>query len=179
MKSKAVLAARKVRLICLDVDGVLTDGLITFSEDISGDCTETKCFDVQDGHGIKLAQRAGYTVAFITGRESNIVARRAEELEVAIVKQGAKIKIHALIEILKDLKLKPEQVLYMGDDLVDIPVMRRVGLAVAPLNAIPDVKRYALFVTKKRGGNGAVREVIDWLLKTTGNWDSVTGVYFE
>lgn len=166
---------KKIKLVCMDVDGVLTDARIV----ISSDGTELKFFNVQDGHGIKLASRAGYTMAIITGRHSNIVNLRAAELGIDIVHQNAKNKLPVFEEILLSLNIQPEESLYMGDDLIDIPVMRQAGIAVAPANAVSEVKAIADHVTEKPGGQGAVREALEWLLKTAGHWEKVTARYFE
>jgi 3-deoxy-D-manno-octulosonate 8-phosphate phosphatase (KDO 8-P phosphatase) len=166
---------KKIKLLLLDVDGVMTDGRITY--DSAGG--ETKAFDVKDGHGLKLVQRAGIQVGIITGRQSSIVARRAAELGIELVYQGAKDKSLPFREILEKLALLPEEVAYVGDDVVDLPIMRQVGFAVTVADAVDDVKPYAHMVTKRCGGRGAVREVCDFLLKESGRWSAVTSHYFE
>ncbi len=165
----------RIKLLLLDVDGVMTDGRITY--DSEG--TETKSFDVKDGHGIKLLQRAGVQVGIITGRQSEIVDRRAKELGIEIVYQGAKNKDLPFKEILKKLGLEPEEVAYVGDDIVDLPVMRQVGFAATVADALDDVKPYAHMITTRRGGRGAVREICDFLLKESGRWPAVTQHYFK
>lgn len=165
----------KIKLLLLDVDGVMTDGRITY--DNAG--VETKSFDVKDGHGLKLLQRAGIKIGIITGRQSAVVARRAEELGIELVYQGAKDKLVPFNEILKKLKLLPEEVAYVGDDVVDLPVMRRVGFAVTVADAVDEVKPFAALVTDRKGGRGAVREICDFLLKNSGRWAAVTDRYFE
>lgn len=165
----------RIKLLLLDVDGVMTDGRITY--DSEG--TETKSFDVKDGHGIKLLQRAGVQVGIITGRQSEIVDRRAKELGIEIVYQGAKNKDLPFKEILKKLGLEPEEVAYVGDDIVDLPVMRQVGFAATVADAMDDVKPYAHMITTRRGGRGAVREICDFLLKESGRWPAVTQHYFK
>ncbi len=165
----------KIKLLLLDVDGVMTDGRITY--DSNGG--ESKSFDVKDGHGLKLLQRAGIQVGIITGRQSSIVARRAAELGIELVYQGAKDKSLPFWEILEKLALLPEEVAYVGDDVVDLPVMRQVGFAATVADAVDDVKPYAHMVTKRCGGRGAVREVCDFLLKESGRWSTVTRHYFE
>jgi 3-deoxy-D-manno-octulosonate 8-phosphate phosphatase (KDO 8-P phosphatase) len=165
---------KKIRLLLLDVDGVMTDGRIIF--DSAGG--ETKAFDVKDGHGLKLVQRAGIQVGIITGRQSNIVARRAAELGIELVFQGAKDKCLPFVEILQKLALTPEEVAYVGDDIVDIPVMQQVGFAATVADAIDEVKTYAHMVTKRSGGRGAVREICDFILKESGRWHAVTKRYF-
>ena len=165
----------KIRLLLLDVDGVMTDGRIIY-DDRGG---ETKAFDVKDGHGIKLLQRAGIRVGIITGRQSAVVDRRAQELGIELVYQGAKDKLVPFLEILQKTGLGVEQIAYMGDDLPDLPILRRVGFAVTVADALDDVRPHVHYVTQRPGGRGAVREVCDLLLKESGRWDSVSGRYFS
>ncbi|TLM68966.1 MAG: HAD family hydrolase [Deltaproteobacteria bacterium] len=165
----------KIRLLLLDVDGVMTDGRIIY-DDRGG---ETKAFDVKDGHGIKLLQRAGIRVGIITGRQSAVVDRRAQELGIELVYQGAKDKLVPFLEILQKTGLGVEQIAYMGDDLPDLPILRRVGFAVTVADALDDVRPHVHYVTQRPGGRGAVREVCDLLLKEGGRWDSVSGRYFS
>lgn len=165
----------KIKLLLLDVDGVMTDGRITY--DSNG--VESKSFDVKDGHGLKLLQRAGIEVGIITGRQSAVVTRRAEELGIELVYQGAKDKLVPFNEILELRGLSPEQVAYVGDDVIDLPVMRRVGFSATVADADEDVKPFADLVTERAGGRGAVREVCDFLLKKTGLWAAVANRYFE
>jgi 3-deoxy-D-manno-octulosonate 8-phosphate phosphatase (KDO 8-P phosphatase) len=165
----------RIKLLLLDVDGVLTDGRIIYLNDGG----EAKAFDVKDGHGLKLIQRAGIQVGIITGRQSDIVARRAAELGIELVYQGAKDKMQPFMEILEKLGLEPSEVAYVGDDLVDLPVMRRVGFSATVADASDDIKPYVDLVTSRPGGRGAVREVCDFLLKKSGLWTSVTNRYFE
>lgn len=165
----------RIKLLLLDVDGVMTDGRIIYLNDGG----EAKAFDVKDGHGLKLIQRAGIQVGIITGRQSDIVARRAAELGIELVYQGAKDKMQPFMEILEKLGLEPSEVAYVGDDLVDLPVMRRVGFSATVADASDDIKPYVDLVTSRPGGRGAVREVCDFLLKKSGLWTSVTNRYFE
>jgi len=165
----------KIKLLLLDVDGVMTDGRIIYSSDGG----ETKAFDVKDGHGLKLLQRAGIQVGIITGRQSAVVARRAAELGIELVYQGVKDKTLPFKEILAKLALLPEEVAYVGDDVVDLPVMRQVGFAATVADAVDDVKPFADMVTIRRGGRGAVREICDFILKESGRWREVTQRYFE
>lgn len=165
----------KIKLLLLDVDGVLTDGRIIY--DSNG--VEYKAFDVKDGHGIKLVQRAGIRVGIITGRDSQVVALRAAELGIDLVYQGAKDKRIPFQDILEKLELTPEEVAYVGDDVIDIPVMRAVGFAATVADAMDEVKPVAHMVTKRCGGRGAVREVCDHLLRESGRWSAVTSRYFE
>lgn len=165
----------RIKLLLLDVDGVMTDGRIIYLNDGG----EAKAFDVKDGHGLKLIQRAGIKVGIITGRQSDIVARRAAELGIELVYQGAKDKMQPFMEILEKLGLKASEVAYVGDDLVDLPVMRLVGFSATVADASDDIKPYADLVTSRPGGRGAVREVCDLLLKQSSLWTSVTSRYFE
>ena len=160
---------QKIKLLALDVDGVLTDGKIVY--DSAG--RETKNFNVQDGYGIVFFQKAGFKTAIITARASKVVTIRAKDLKITRVYQNAFPKIHAYQQLLQDFKLKDEQVCFIGDDLVDIPILKRVGFAAAVLNAVEEVKKVAHYVTQKNGGNGAVREVIDLILKKTGKWETI------
>jgi 3-deoxy-D-manno-octulosonate 8-phosphate phosphatase (KDO 8-P phosphatase) len=165
----------KIKLLILDVDGVMTDGRITY--DNNGG--EIKSFDVKDGHGLKLLQRAGIKVGIITGRKSAVVERRAAELNIELVYQGVRDKLLPFNEILDKQSLLPEEVAYVGDDVVDLPVMRRVGFAATVADAVDDVKPFAHLVTKRDGGRGAVREICDFLLKESGRWAAVANRYFE
>ena len=165
---------RAIKLLLLDVDGVLTDGRITY--DNQGN--ELKSFDVKDGHGLKLLQRAGIAIGIITGRQSDLVARRADELGIEILYQGALRKLDPYLEIVKELGLTDEQVAYVGDDLIDLPVLRRVGFSATVSDAHPEVLPLVDYVTRCSGGRGAVREICDLLLKGGGHWEEVTGRYF-
>ncbi|MDH4007981.1 MAG: HAD-IIIA family hydrolase [Desulfuromonadales bacterium] len=165
----------RIKLLLLDVDGVMTDGRIIYLNDGG----EAKAFDVKDGHGLKLVQRAGIKVGIITGRQSDIVARRAAELGIELVYQGAKDKMQPFMEILEKLGLNASEVAYVGDDLVDLPVMRLVGFSATVADASDDIKPYVDLVTSRPGGRGAVREVCDLLLKQSSLWTSVTSRYFE
>jgi 3-deoxy-D-manno-octulosonate 8-phosphate phosphatase (KDO 8-P phosphatase) len=164
----------KIRLLLLDVDGVMTDGRIIF--DSNG--VESKFFNVKDGHGIKMVQRAGIEVGIISGRKSLVVANRAEELGIECVVQGALNKLEPYLSIVAEKGLADEQVAFVGDDLIDIPILRRVGFAAAPADAVADVLPFTHLVTRSRGGWGAVREVCDLLLRGQGMWDTVTSRYF-
>ncbi len=165
----------KVKLLVLDVDGVLTDGRLYYHDD----GTETKAFNVRDGHGIKLAQRAGIDVALISGRSSSCVDKRAADLGITEVVQGPKDKVPTFERLLAEKRLGPEQAAFVGDDLVDLPVMRRAGFAVAVADASEHLFDAAHYVTLARGGRGAVREVIELILTTQGLWGKVVARYFE
>lgn len=163
-----------LKLMIFDVDGVLTDGRVIYCDDGS----EIKAFDIQDGHGIKLLQRAGIEVALITGRFCRAVEHRAKGLGIERVYQNSHFKLEVYEKILVDTGLKDEEVGYMGDDLIDIPVMSRVGFAVAVPNASCHVMPYAHFVTRAGGGRGACREVCELILQLQGRWSEVTERYF-
>lgn len=165
----------KVKLLVLDVDGVLTDGRLYYHDD----GTESKAFDVRDGHGIKLAQRAGIEVALISGRSSPCVDKRAADLEITEVVQGPKDKVPTFERLLSEKGLGPEQAAFMGDDLVDLPVMRRAGFAVTVADASEHLFEAAHYVTLAPGGRGAVREVVELILAAQGAWEKLVARYFE
>ncbi len=165
----------KIKLLLLDVDGVLTDGRIIY--DIHGN--ELKAFDVKDGHGLKLLQRAGIKVGIITGRSSAVVSRRAEELGIEILYQGALRKLEPYREILSQHGLTDEQVAYVGDDVVDLPILHRVGFSATVADAVPDVIPLVDYVASRPGGRGAVREICDMLVRASGCWDELTRRYFD
>jgi 3-deoxy-D-manno-octulosonate 8-phosphate phosphatase (KDO 8-P phosphatase) len=158
--------AKQVRLLILDVDGVLTDGRIFFGP--QGEVF--KAFHVQDGHGIKMVQRAGLEVAILSGRRSEAAFHRARELGVSRFYEGLRDKVAVVEELCAVLNIGPQAVAAVGDDLVDIPLFTRVGLAVAVADAAPEVREAAHWVTANPGGRGAVREVCDLLLKSQGKW---------
>ena len=162
-----------IRAVICDVDGVLTDGTIY----LGGDGQELKGFNASDGAGIKYLQRSGIAVALLTGRESGAVTRRAAELGIDHVRQGAKRKEPAFDELLAALGITDAEACYIGDDLVDVPVLRRAGLAVAVADARPEVLAIADLVTATPGGRGAVRELAEHLLKAQGKWADVIGRY--
>lgn len=157
----------------MDVDGVLTDGRIWLQSWPDGTAHEIKGFSAYDGAGLKLARVAGLRTGVITGRSSAAVTQRAKEAEIEFVFQGRGEKIPAYEEILRSAQVSDEAVAYIGDDLPDLPVLARVGLAIAVSNAVPEVKRAAHYVTKHEGGNGAAREVVELILKSQGKWTSV------
>jgi 3-deoxy-D-manno-octulosonate 8-phosphate phosphatase (KDO 8-P phosphatase) len=165
--------ARKTRLLIMDVDGVLTDGRIIQD----GHGHELKVFDVKDGHGIVMAHRAKLRTALISGRESETIRRRAEELGIELVFQKIWNKLEVYEKILVDTELTHDEVAYIGDDLIDIPLLRRVGLAVAVADAVDEVKAAAHLITQRPGGQGAVREVIELILRAQDHWDSLIERY--
>ena len=162
-----------IQLLILDVDGVLTDGSIT----IDANGIEQKRFNAQDGAAIKYWHRAGHHTALLTGRESPAVVRRAEELGIATVRQGARDKMAAYEEILAAHHLTDADVAYVGDDLTDLPVLRRVAFSAVVADGVPEARAAALYVTQRPGGRGAVREVVEKLLRLQGRWNSVLARY--
>ncbi len=165
--------AKKIKLVLMDVDGVMTDGKIVFASN----GVEAKQFDAKDGVGIKLAQRVGIKIGLITGRTSEAVSRRAQELDIEEVHQGQRQKIIVYDEILKRLSLKDEDICFIGDDVVDIPIMKRVGLPVAVADAHTDILPFAIYRTSCRGGQGAIREVIDIVIRAQGKWEEMMKRY--
>jgi 3-deoxy-D-manno-octulosonate 8-phosphate phosphatase (KDO 8-P phosphatase) len=164
--------ARKIKLFLMDVDGTLTDGsvnLISLPND--GGVAEMKGFNAQDGAGLKLAHIMGIRAGFITGRKSPAVSQRAHELDVEFVYLGRATKMAAFDECLQTAAVGEDEVAYMGDDLPDMPVAKRAGLAVAVANAAPELKAICHYVTNKRGGDGSAREVVELILKAQGRWE--------
>ena len=155
---------RKIKLLIIDMDGVLSDGRIIY--DSQGN--DYRIFHVHDGYGIRLAQRKGIKIAFVSGRHSSVIDRRAHELGVDIVYQNIADKTEVLRELLDKYKLKASEVCAIGDDLIDMPLLQQVGVPIAVYNAIGGLKRVAKYITKLHGGNGAVREVIDLIIKAKG-----------
>lgn len=166
---------KKIRLVILDVDGALTDGRITFG---TGG-VEIKSFDVRDGHGIKIAMRVGLEFAVVTGRTSEVVDRRAMDLGIQRVYQRAWDKKAVLSQLLDDLQFHPEEVAVIGDDVVDIPVFRRVGVSFTVPEAPIEVRREATYITRHAGGWGAVREMIEMILRAQGQWELALARYYE
>ena len=167
--------AKKIKLLILDVDGVMTDGSILL--DNKGN--EYKRFHVRDGHGIKMIGRAGITIAIITGRKSKVVEVRAKELGITEVYQKIFKKSEVYEKLLKKYKCKDENVAFMGDDVVDQELLKRAGLSAAPADAEEEAKKLADLVTKRNGGRGAVREFTDLILKSTVLWKKVSGESFD
>ncbi len=159
-------ALKKIKVLVFDVDGVLTDGKII----IDGNGVETKAFDVQDGFGIVFAQKAGLKTALISARVSDVVRYRAEDLKIDKVFTGVYPKTGAYEQMLQEFRVSDSEVCFVGDDLADLVVLKRVGFAVAVANAVPEVKQAVHYVTSRRGGDGAAREVIEMVLKAQGKW---------
>lgn len=172
---EAASRARRVRLLVLDVDGVLTNGQIIYG---SGGL-ELKVFHAQDGLGVSVARRAGLATAIITGRESEMVQRRGSELKMVDVYQKALDKVASLRDLCARHSLSLAETGYVGDDLNDLPAMRLVGFAAAVANAVPEVKRHAHYVASREGGRGAVREIIEFILRAQGKWDTVVAQYLQ
>jgi 3-deoxy-D-manno-octulosonate 8-phosphate phosphatase (KDO 8-P phosphatase) len=162
-----------IRLLLLDVDGVMTDGGIVYD----GNGLETKIFNVKDGHGIKMLQRHGIEVGIITGRKSLVVDIRARELGIELVYQGALKKLESYLDVKRRTGFADSQIAYVGDDVIDVPVMRRVVFAAAPADGLLEARNAAHYVTTCAGGRGAVREVCDMILKGRGFWDEIAARY--
>ncbi|MBI5577075.1 MAG: HAD-IIIA family hydrolase [Deltaproteobacteria bacterium] len=173
IRSGAAQKAAGVRLFLVDVDGVLTDGGIVYD----GDGTEIKRFHVRDGHGIKMLQRAGVEVGIITGRTSRVVEVRARELGISIVRQGATDKVETWREIMAEKGLSPRETSYVGDDIVDVPLLREVGFSASVADAEEYVRDAVDYVSSRQGGQGAVREIIEFLLKSGGAWEKAASKY--
>ena len=165
--------ARRVTFLLLDCDGVMTDGGIFLLPDGG----EIKRFDVQDGHGIVLWRRAGHAAGVLTGRGSRALELRVEQLGIEFLVQRSLDKRASFDELVERAGIAPDAIAYMGDDVVDVPLMRRVALAVAPPNAVPEAIEAAHAVTEREGGRGAVRETVDFLLRAQGRWDGLMARY--
>lgn len=174
-KKELFVIAEKIKLLILDVDGVLTDGSII----LDGNDNELKSFHVRDGHGIKMAMRSGIRIALITGRYSRVVERRARELGIKEVFQKCYDKRVAYGQLAEKYSLDHTEIAYIGDDIVDIPVLKICGFSVAVADADEEVKAFVQMITKQCGGRGAVREVCDFILKAKGLWKDVIDGYSE
>jgi len=163
----------KIKLLVLDVDGVLSDGLIFVGN--SGE--EIKAFNVKDGSGLKYWQRCGGITAWITGRASTLVENRATELGIATLRQGCKVKLPVYEEVLAELGVTPDETAVIGDDLPDIPMLRNCGFSAAPSDAVEEVRKRVDYLCTAAGGKGCVREVIELILKKTGKWEQVMERY--
>jgi 3-deoxy-D-manno-octulosonate 8-phosphate phosphatase (KDO 8-P phosphatase) len=164
-----MVSAKAIRVIVSDVDGVWTDGKIIYA----GDRSEVKEFNVRDGLGAKLAQRAGIRIALLTSRSSAALARRARELGITEIHQGAADKLNVCETLLRNMDATFDQVLYVGDDLPDLAPMRRAAISAAPSDATPEVHEAATWKLTSRGGGGAFRELVERLLKERGEWDAI------
>lgn len=173
--SEILAKAKNLKLLILDVDGVLTDGRLFFDQEGN----EYKCFHARDGHGIKLLRQSGVEVAVISGRKSKTVELRMKNLGIELVYQGHEHKLGAFNEIIEKLGINPSQAAHMGDDLLDLPIMSRVGLAIAVNDANFAVKERADWCTSTLGGLGAVREVCDLIMQAQGTFDSILDAYLK
>jgi 3-deoxy-D-manno-octulosonate 8-phosphate phosphatase (KDO 8-P phosphatase) len=167
--------AAKIKLILFDVDGVLTDGKIL----LHADGTESKQFDIKDGTGIVWAQRAGLTVGLLSARTSAATGQRAAQLGITLVHQGVASKLESYEQIVDSLLIDDEQVAYMGDDVLDLPVLGRVGLATAPADAVEEVRTHVHWVSAAKGGHGAARDLIEVILRAQDRWDALLAEYME
>ena len=167
--------ARRIRLLLFDVDGVLTDGKIL----LHADGSESKRFDIKDGTAIVLAQRAGLRTGLLSARQAATTTERAAQLRIPIVRQGVADKLEALEEILVAEGLAASEIAYMGDDLLDLPVINRVGIGAAPADAAGEVRARAAWVGTRRGGDGAVREFVEAILRAQDRWDSIVASFTE
>jgi 3-deoxy-D-manno-octulosonate 8-phosphate phosphatase (KDO 8-P phosphatase) len=165
--------AARVKLLILDVDGVLTDGRIIM--DHKG--REIKAFNVRDGHGLRLLMEAGIEVALLTGRSSPVVQKRADDLGITWVRQGVHDKVDAYQEIAREVGITDDEACFVGDDVIDIPLLKRVAIPIVVGDGAPEAKRCACYVTQSSGGKGAVREVCDLLLQAQGKWEAVLRRY--
>jgi len=165
--------ASQIKLLLMDVDGTMTDGGVTLLSQADGSALEIKTFDAHDGQGLTLAHTAGIRTGCITGRQSPALLRRAHEMKMDFIYMKIPVKIPAYEEILRKAELPESAVAFVGDDLPDIPLLRRVGLAVAVGDAVPDVKKVAHYTTKALAGHGAVREAVELILKSKGIWEEM------
>jgi 3-deoxy-D-manno-octulosonate 8-phosphate phosphatase (KDO 8-P phosphatase) len=165
--------AALIKLVLFDVDGVLTDGKIL----MHADGTESKQFDIKDGTAIVWAMRTGLTVGFLSARSAATTAQRAAQLGVTLVHQGVASKRETYDQIVDELLMGHDQVAYMGDDVLDLPVLERVGLAAAPADAVAEVRARVDWVSPSRGGDGAARDLIQLILRAQNKWDALVGGY--
>ena len=165
--------AARIKLVIFDVDGVLTDSSLF----IGDDGQEYKAFNSKDGHGMRMLQDSGVDIAIITGRVSNVVEHRVKELGIKYVYQGKRQKLPAYEELLQEVKLDHDEIAYVGDDVVDLPVMTKVGLAICVQDAHPLVKRHSHWITDRVGGRGAARDVCELILEAQGKLDALLASY--
>lgn len=171
LKARAV----KIKLVIFDVDGVLTSGSLFYGDDGQ----EYKAFHSRDGHGMKMLQKSGVEIGIITGRTSEVVKHRVKNLSIKHVYQGQLEKLPAFNSLLDKLKLLPEEVAYVGDDVVDLPIMIRVGLAVTVSDGHALAKKHAHWITEKAGGHGAAREICEFIMQAQGTWDALVQEYIS
>lgn len=175
MLPDAVLRARKIKLIAFDVDGVMTDGTLYLADDGQ----EYKGFNSLDGHGLKMLKSTGVELAIITGRTSRVVECRAKNLGITLVHQGAHDKLAVYESLCRELQLSYEQTAFMGDDVVDLPVMRRAGLSIGVPSAPDLVKAHSHYITARAAGRGAVREACEFLMQAQGSFDTAMAPYLK
>jgi 3-deoxy-D-manno-octulosonate 8-phosphate phosphatase (KDO 8-P phosphatase) len=165
--------ARQIRVLLMDVDGTMTDGSVTLLSQPDGTALEIKTFDAHDGQGLTLARTAGLRTGCITGRESSALLRRANEMKMEFIYMKQALKIPAYEDILKRTASSDSEVAFVGDDLPDLPLLRRAGLAIAVGDAVPEVKAVAHYITKAVAGHGAVREAVELILRSKGIWEEM------
>ena len=166
--------ANKIKVVILDVDGVLTSGAIGYG---TGSEDEIKFFNVKDGCGLQMLMRAGLKVGIVSGRRSKANRKRAQELGLDFIKENCNPKLPAFLELLEELSVSAEECLYIGDDLIDWAVMKRCGISVAVADASAEMRGQASYCTQRKGGEGAVREVAEWLLQKQGKWKEALAFY--
>jgi 3-deoxy-D-manno-octulosonate 8-phosphate phosphatase (KDO 8-P phosphatase) len=165
--------ASRIHVLLMDVDGTMTDGSVTLLSQANGTALEIKTFDAHDGQGLTLAQTAGLRTGCITGRESAALLRRAHEMRMEFIYMKQPLKMPAYEEVVKKAGVSDREVAFVGDDLPDIPVMRRAGLAIAVGNAVPEVKEVAHYTTRALAGHGAIREAVELILRSKGIWEEM------
>jgi 3-deoxy-D-manno-octulosonate 8-phosphate phosphatase (KDO 8-P phosphatase) len=165
--------ARQIKVVLMDVDGTMTNGGVTLLSESDGSALEIKTFDAHDGQGLTLAHTAGLRTGCITGRESSALLRRAREMKMEFIYMKQPLKMPAYEEILRNSGVAEVEVAFIGDDLPDIPLLRRAGLAIAVGDAVPEVKRVAHYTTKAHAGRGAIREAVELILKSKGVWEKM------
>jgi 3-deoxy-D-manno-octulosonate 8-phosphate phosphatase (KDO 8-P phosphatase) len=173
LNDSLIEAARAIKLLILDVDGVMTDGRVI----LDNEGNEFKAFNVRDGHGIKMLIREGFKIAIVTGRQSKVVERRALELGITDVFQKCLRKLETYDLLKNKYSLTDKEIAYIGDDIVDLPLLARVGLSVSVADAVAEVRDRALIITKNPGGRGAVREICELLLEAKGVWNRIIEDY--
>ena len=165
--------ASRIRILLMDVDGTMTDGSVTLLSQSDGSALEIKTFDAHDGQGLTLAQTAGLRTGCITGRESPALLRRAGEMKMEFIYMKQPVKMPAYEDVLRKAEASDHEVAFVGDDLPDIPLLRRAGLAIAVGNAVPEVKEIAHYTTKALAGHGAIREAVELILRSKGIWNEM------
>jgi 3-deoxy-D-manno-octulosonate 8-phosphate phosphatase (KDO 8-P phosphatase) len=165
--------ASRIKVLLMDVDGTMTDGSVTLLSQVDGTALEIKTFDAHDGQGLTLAYTAGLRTGCITGRESSALLRRAQEMKMEFIYMKQPVKTPAYEEVLRKAGVSDSEVAFVGDDLPDIPLLRRAGLGVAVGDAAPEVKQVAHYTTKALAGHGAIREAVELILRSKGIWEAM------